>query len=144
MTPPVSFGSALLAGVIGGALFVGVAYLLRPFTRPILAYVLILVAFAYVIFAAVAGQSAGWLALELLGVGIYGTLAILGLRGSAWWLAAAWALHPLWDIALHYVGPGAAFAPVWWTVPCLSWDLVTAAYIAVRAARGTHPFATLL
>ena len=31
---------------------------------------------------------------------------------------------------LHYVGPGRAFAPETYTVTCLSYDLVVAAYIA--------------
>ena len=46
---------------------------------------------------------------------------------------------PVWDGVLHYYGPGGAFAPTWWTVPCISWDLLTAAYIAWRIVRGTHP-----
>ncbi len=32
---------------------------------------------------------------------------------------------------LHYVGPGESFAPISYTIPCLSFDLVVAAYIAV-------------
>ena len=68
---------------------------------------------------------------ELAGVGIYGTMALRGLRGSPWWLAAGWAAHPIWDVALHYFGPGGSFAPEGYTITCLSFDLLVAAYVAV-------------
>ena len=58
-------------------------------------------------------------------------MGLLGVRRSPLWLAAGWALHPLWDIALHYVGPGHAFAPETYTIACLSYDLLVAAYIVV-------------
>jgi hypothetical protein len=50
--------------------------------------------------------------------------------------ASGWALHPVWDIALHYFGPGASFAPVAYTVSCLTFDLAVAAYIAVAYRTG--------
>jgi len=62
---------------------------------------------------------------------VAGAIALLGLRGSPWWLAAGWALHPLWDVVLHYVSPGHSFAPITYTIPCLSFDLLVAAYIAI-------------
>jgi hypothetical protein len=40
-------------------------------------------------------------------------------------------LHPVWDILLHYVGPGHTFAPETYTIPCITFDLGVAAYIAV-------------
>lgn len=74
---------------------------------------------------------------ELVGVAIFGGMALLGLRGSLWWLVAAWALHPLWDIGLHYLVPGRSFAPETYTIACLSFDLLVAAYIAI--AYGLRP-----
>jgi hypothetical protein len=47
----------------------------------------------------------------LIGVAIDGGMALRGLRGSAWWIAAGWARHPIWDVALHFFGPGRTFAP---------------------------------
>jgi hypothetical protein len=44
--------------------------------------------------------------VELAQVIVFGTLALLGLRGSPYWIAAGWALHPFWDVVLHYIGPG--------------------------------------
>jgi hypothetical protein len=42
--------------------------------------------------------------IELRQVSAIGTVALLGLPGSPYWLAAGWALHPLWDYLLHYLG----------------------------------------
>jgi len=68
---------------------------------------------------------------ELVGVAIFGGMGLLGLRGSPWWLAAGWAAHPIWDIALHYFGPGGSFAPEAYAITCLSFDLLVAGYIAI-------------
>ena len=78
-----------------------------------LAGVLIFAAVGYIVFAYDAGKSPAWVGLEVLGLVIYGSMAIRGVFGSPWWLEAGW-------------------------VPCISWDLLTAAYIAWRIARGTH------
>jgi hypothetical protein len=121
----------VLNGAILGAFNALAAHLLPRYRRHVLSAVLLVAALAYVHFTLAAGAGPVWLLVEVLGVLAYGVAAWRGLRGSAWWLAAGWALHPVWDIALHYAGPGAAIAPTWWTVPCLGWDLVVAGYIAV-------------
>ena len=126
----------LIEGAIGGAQLFVVAFLLSRFVRDIagralLAAVLIIAAVIYVYFAAREGAGAVWLAGELVGIAIYGSMGLRGIRGSAWWLAAGWALHPVWDILLHYIGPGHSFAPETYTIPCITFDLGVAAYIAV-------------
>jgi hypothetical protein len=131
----------LLQGLVNGAVLAAVAYVLSRFTRDVagravLALWLVGAAAMYVLFAADADQGAAAVLGELAGVAVYGTVALRGLRGSPMWLAAGWALHPVWDIALHYVGPGASFAPVQYTVSCLSFDLVVAGYIAVAYGTG--------
>ena len=58
---------------------------------------------------------------------------------SPLWLAAGWALHPVWDVALHLVGPGHALGSIAYATACLTWDPLVAAVIAVgilRRARG--------
>ncbi len=76
----------------------------------------------------------------MAGVVIYSGMGLTGLRGSLWWLVAGWALHPLWDMGLHYAGPGRSFAPILeYVIPCLSFGLVVAAYTAYKIARGVHP-----
>lgn len=62
-------------------------------------------------------------------------MAFLGLRRSQWWLVAGWAFHPAWDMALHYFGPGHAFAPAPYALACMTWDPTVAAYIAFRILR---------
>jgi hypothetical protein len=126
---------ALIAGAVQGALFVALAYWARRHTKRILVRGLIAAALVYVLFAVTAHASAAWIAAELIGVAIYGGIALRGLRGSPWWIAAGWALHPIWDVALHFVGPGHALAPAWYTVPCFTWDLVVAAVVTIDALR---------
>ncbi|WP_404800445.1 transposase domain-containing protein, partial [Atlanticothrix silvestris] len=57
------------------------------------------------------GDTLGWIVIEVAGVGIYGLLALLGLRYSNWWLMLGWMAHPLWDIGLHLVNQGSVFTP---------------------------------
>lgn len=40
-------------------------------------------------------------------------------------------MNPVWDVALHFFGPGHAFAPETYMITCLSFDLVATAYVAV-------------
>jgi hypothetical protein len=81
----------------------------------------------------VVGASAVWTLVELLQVVVFGTMALLGLRGSPFWLAlglrgspfwlaAGWALHPFWDFLLHYTGPGEGFTPWTYAIACISFD----------------------
>ncbi|HEU4629571.1 MAG TPA: DUF6010 family protein [Gemmatimonadaceae bacterium] len=120
----------LLAGALGGALFVGIAFALTRRTRGILVRGMIVTALCYVYFAVKADAGPAWLAAELAGVALYGAMALRGLRGSAWWLVAAWGLHPVWDVALHLVGSGRTFAPAAFPIACLTWDPVVAGVVA--------------
>jgi hypothetical protein len=69
-----------------------------------------------------------WVLIELAQVIGFGVMALLSLRGSPQWLSVAWLLHPVWDVAVHYRGPG-NFAPWTYSLACLSFDLAVAAYI---------------
>ena len=42
----------------------------------------------------------------------------------------------MWDLALHYFGPGHALAPDAYAITCLSFDLLVAAYIAIAHRYG--------
>ena len=131
----------LVSGAVEALVLVVVAFLLSRFTRDIvgrslLVAVLFVAAALYIVFAVRAGEGTFWVVGELVGVGIYGTMGLLGLRGSPWWLAAGWAAHPIWDVALHYFGAGGSFAPESYTIPCLTFDLVVAAYVAVAYGFG--------
>lgn len=131
----------LINGVVQASMLVAVAYLLSRYVRDIvgrslLAFVLCGAALTYIWFALRAGEGVYWVAGEVAGVAIYGTMALLGLRGSPLWLAAGWAAHPVWDVALHYFGPGAAFAPMEYAITCLSFDLLVAAYVVTAYRLG--------
>jgi uncharacterized protein DUF6010 len=126
----------LVEGAVGAVVLIAIAFLLSRFTgdiigRSLLVIFLFIAAGAYFGFAIGAGAGPIWTLVELVHVVIFGTMALLGLRGSPYWIAAGWALHPLWDIGLHYIGPGHSFAPVTYVVACVSFDLVVAAYIAI-------------
>jgi uncharacterized protein DUF6010 len=127
-----AFAEFLIIGAVLGALAAGIARSVRRYETLLLFVFLIVASVAYVIFVLWAGESFLWLLIELTGVALYGAMGLRGLRGSPWWLAAAWALHPLWDILLHYFGPGISFVPVSYTVACIGFDLVVAGHIAYR------------
>jgi hypothetical protein len=131
----------LINGVFQASTLIVVACALSRWTRDVLARALLAfllcgAALTYVYYAAAAGAGTGWVVAELAGVVVYGGLALRGLRGSPVWLAAGWALHPVWDVALHHFGPGHAFAPDAYPITCLSFDLLVATYIAIAYRYG--------
>ena len=131
--------------LINGAVFAAIAvivpaFLLSRFTRDIfgrsvLVIFLFVAAGAYFGFATLGRDVVDthpiWTLIELTQVVVFGALALLGLRGSPYWLAAGWALHPIWDIVLHYIGPGNAFTPWTYAIACLSFDWLVAIYIVI-------------
>ena len=132
--------AVLIEGAIGGAILSLLAFLLSRFTRDIvgrtlLATVLFAAAGAYLGFAFQQGMFRVWVLIELLQAIAFGVLGLIGWRGPVKWLVLGWALHPLWDFGLHYLGPGNTFAPMSYTIACISFDWVVAAYIFI-AYRG--------
>jgi hypothetical protein len=130
------FYGLLKEGAVGGAVLAVVAFLLSRFVRDaagrsLLVIILFAAAGVYFGFAIVGGAGPVWTLLELGQVVAFGVAALRGLRGSPWWLAAGWALHPVWDALLHYVGPGRSFAPAPYAIACIGYDLVVAAYVAL-------------
>src|ERR671938_318778 len=131
----------LINGAISAAVAVIVpAFLLSRFTRDIigrsvLVIFLFIAAGAYFGFATVGREVVDtqsiWMLVELAQVIVFGTLALLGLRGSPYWLAAGWALHPFWDFVVHYIGPGHPFTPWTYAIACISFDWLIAVYIVI-------------
>jgi hypothetical protein len=131
--------------LINGAIFATVAvivpaFLLSRFTREIfgrsvLVIFLFVAAGAYFGFATLGREVVDsppiWILVELAQVIVFGTLALLGLRGSPYWIAAGWALHPFWDVVLHYIGPGDSFTPWTYAIACVSFDWLVAIYIVI-------------
>ncbi len=122
----------LVAGLVLGALLIFYA---RRFSlrgeRKILAQALVIAAVLYMVFAFIWGDMK-WVLIELSGILVYGFFVWAAFRYSGYWLAVGWAFHPLWDVALHLVGPGNQVAPEWYAVACISFDLLVALYIFFR------------
>jgi hypothetical protein len=95
---------------------------------------LIVAAIIYVGFA-VHGDGPKWVGIELLGLMVYGAMAVAGWRGSMWWLAIGWAAHAGWDMIVH--GIHTPFAPRGYAIWCGAIDLTFGLYIAwrLRSAR---------
>src|SRR3712207_5859193 len=113
--PPLIVG-LLINGVAYAAIFMVVASLISRFAgefawRSFVVLFLFIAAGVYIVFALRAGEGALWVLAEAVGLAIFGGMALLGLHGPIWWIVAGWALHPVWDIGLHYLGPGRPFAP---------------------------------
>jgi len=104
----------------------------------ILGIALIVAAAIYAGFALVQGDLE-WMLIELAGIPLYGLFYWFSRHHSLNWLAAGWALHPLWDAALHLKGAGLSIAPEWYPTACISFDLLVAAYI-VLSQRSKHAF----
>lgn len=136
MTEAEIIRGVLIEGAIGGVAVSLLAFLLSRFVkdvvgRTLLATVLFAAAGAYFGFAYNPGTPRIWILIELLQVVAFGTLGLYGWRGSPYWLALGYALHPVWDFGLHYLGPGNSFAPLPYTVACISFDWVVAAHILI-------------
>ena len=85
----------------------------------------------YVAFALRDGESIFWVVAEVVRVAIIGATGSVGLFCSKWWVVAGWALHPLWEVGLHFLGPGRSFAPETYTIACFSSELLVAAYTTI-------------
>ena len=125
----------LIEGAIGGAILCLLAFLLSRFRNDVtgrmaLVIGLFIAAGAYFGFAVMAPVSRIWLLIEMLQCVAFGMMALYGWRNSAKLLALGWALHPIWDFGLHYVGPG-SFAPWAYAIACISFDWVVAAYVFI-------------
>jgi hypothetical protein len=113
-----------------------IAFLLSGFTRDIIGR-----GFLIILLFVAAGAYFGFTYLENSGVLIlvalvqmlvFGTMGLLGLRGSPYWIAAGWALHPFWDLAMHFIGPDFGAGRItYYEIACVSFDWVIAVYIAI-------------
>lgn len=119
----------LVQGAVQAALFAMLARWAGPRHAPWMHGALLVVAgLIYVNYARAAGDPHGLL-LESAGTLVLVAVSFAAVRRrSAGLLAAGWALHPLWDVALHSGGIG-AYAPVGYVVTCVGFDFALAALI---------------
>lgn len=128
----------LIALVVG--IVLAFAFLTWTRTQPdagnrLYAIGLAVTALIYVVFALVGRASARSLALEALGVLLYGAVAWVGFRKSAALLAIGWAMHVVWDVSLHLQGVGAEYTPGWYPWGCVSFDLMVAGAVLTAGGR---------
>lgn len=143
MTEAELIRTGLFEGAICAVVLSLIAWLLSRFAgdivgRTLLATALFASAGAYFGFAFIGPVSRIWLLIELLQVVAFGTLGLMGWKGSARWLALGWALHPLWDFKVHYLGPGRSFAPPTYVFLCITFDWIVAAYILIYYRGANH------
>lgn len=136
MTQAELMRAVLIEGAIAGLVLSVIAFVLSRFVndlagRTLLATVLFAAAGAYFGFAFNESTPRIWILIELLQVIAFGTLGLYGWRGSPYWLALGYLLHPLWDFGVHHIGPGWTFAPLPYVIACISFDWVVAAYIFI-------------
>jgi hypothetical protein len=90
--------------------------------------VAIVIASLYSLFAAIGGSTRALVVESMVGVGFI-VLAVVGFRKSLWVVAAALALHGVFD-SVHgsfISNPG---VPRWWPAFCLTYDVAAAGYLA--------------
>ena len=125
--------------IIGALIAAGILYFYsggsEKTLRSFFAGTLTVAALIYVGFAlygsAVGSASTGWILVELIGLAIYFAFAYFGFKKSAMLLSLGWALHVVWDVALHS-STGVLFVPGFYPSMCLGFDLVFATYIFYR------------
>ena len=89
--------------------------------------VMIVIAFLYVLFAAM-GASTNVLVLESMAGAVFVAAAVYGFRSSLWVVALALAAHGIFDVAHGRLiaNPG---VPVWWPAFCGAYDVTAGAYL---------------
>lgn len=124
----------LIGGIALGGLYAGYAHSRGRSAKRVLGVGLLVAALIYVAFVMRSVEPLFWAGVEIAGAVVFGLMGLAGVRGGSWWLVAGWGLHPVWDVGLHYFGPASQFAPEWYTLGCVGFDLVVAAYAAHSAA----------
>jgi hypothetical protein len=90
--------------------------------------VMIVIAYLYVLFAAMASSSHAVVLESLVGT-VFVIAAVAGFRSSLWFVAAALAAHGIFDFTRGTIinNPG---IPGWWPQFCAAYDVTAAAYLA--------------
>jgi hypothetical protein len=91
--------------------------------------IMIVIAYLYVLFAAMGGASTHAIILESLVGTAFVIAAVTGFKSSLWLVAAALAAHGIFDFARGTIidNPG---IPAWWPQFCSAYDVTAAAYLA--------------
>ena len=91
--------------------------------------VMVVIAFLYVLFAAIGGSAA--LPTEASIGFVYAALAAFGFKKSLWFVVAALVGHGLFDLVHpHAIENGGV--PVWWPGFCSAYDVTAGVWLALR------------
>lgn len=99
--------------------------------------VLIVIAFLYLLFAAIGGSTPSLWA-ESIPSFLFVALAVIGFRKSPWYVVVGLAGHGVFDL-FHPALISNPGVPIWWPGFCLTYDVVAAAYLGglILYRRGT-------
>lgn len=122
----------LLAGVVGAAALVLFARRYAREELSVYAAGLVVASLVYVVFALLRGAP-GDLGIEAVGLMAFSLVAMAGRRRFPLLLGAGWLLHVGWDVLLH---PAGGYAPGWYPVACIGFDLLIASYLVARCVGG--------
>ncbi|HND61014.1 MAG TPA: hypothetical protein PLB90_06000 [Opitutaceae bacterium] len=94
--------------------------------------VMIVIAFLYVLFAAIGGGAA--IPVEaVIGLG-FATLAAIGFKKSGWFVVVALVGHGLFDVVHPHVIDNAG-VPVWWPAFCAAYDVTAGVWLGQQLYR---------
>jgi hypothetical protein len=121
-----------MAWVIGIALALGVSSFARltglDRDRAFYPTIAIVIASYYVLFA-VTGASSDALAVELVAMAAFASVAVIGFKLNLWLVVAALAGHGVFD-AFHGLVIDNPGVPEWWPAFCLTYDVGAGAFLA--------------
>lgn len=127
--------TSILIGAVLGATLVALARRRARGARRLYAVALVVAALVYVAFAVTGGASVRWIVLEGVGVLLYGSVALIGMRRWRAALGIGWAAHVAWDLLLHLQGTPAHYTPTWYPWVCVGFDFVVAAAAVAPGVR---------
>ena len=127
----------IVAGALLGAIFAMIARS-RDADGGLRAFAVGLVVAALIYLGLVLPAADGrWLAMEAAGAGIFGIIAVAGLRRPAW-LAMGWVAHVAWDVGLH-LDRAQSVVGAWYPLACVGFDLVVAGFLLAVALPTPRP-----
>ena len=98
--------------------------------------VMMVIAFLYVLFAAIGGLAA--VPIEASIGFVFAALAAFGFKKSLWFVVAALVGHGLFDLVHpHAIENGGV--PVWWPGFCSAYDVTAGVWLALRLTRLRSP-----
>ena len=121
---------ALAGGLLAAGTLVIVSLLPTLLGKVMLAVILAAASGSYLWYALIR-KAGAFIAIELIFLGLFSFLAVLGCVVSPIYLALGFFFHGFWDLAHHprYLrSPG----PAWYQPLCLSFDWVVAVFIALK------------